>query len=934
MPYTVPQALIFQELNNIPQADIRQQPAHISGGHAQLLRYDDADEKADGQLGYYEPTLDTCYDWPNRPAGGIVDSDYTKVYMDDALLRYFEDFIGAGDTITTVATEKNQVRAAATIWQTANGSSRSAALKERDVAIGDIAKVRAVVGPDTYTLWTYVSGFVAEVIAAVTADATSDADNATTQGAPTPTNTYTGPDALVNCVDISAVDQTSYDGLEDGNINETYTITVVAGSAGGDATTATLSVTSASGDDDDSAVTPAAFGAATAIGANGLLVTFDDTDTAACSLSADNNALSDVDFIPGQQWQVTCGQAFTAPAATSAGAFTGATDATYVIEVTKGGLYANTPQITVTTNTGVDASGPTNITAAATAVAVGTQGVTVAFDAAGLSKGDRYLIVATAASDGAIQTLKLGHNFDEAVQDNGATEVDLTLYIKKDIEVSEQRANVPGQANWTQTATQVCLEDGVTALDSTWTDSGVPEPLPVISESSQQYGLLFVEARYWLNTLCSGIESIYNVSQLDAAISGSLHPDNPLKWGVSKALANSNGVPVAYTSVCDPNDPDEWLTVLELIDGRDDVYGLVPLTRNKTVLDAYLAHVTGQSSAEFGRWRVLWTNQAGIATKAVVDSTTSLDGATVLATLEDDPDTTGTQYTVLEVPAGNGDFVVNSVRAGDVLRYLYTTDGFGGTVYSEFVIDAVLNENTLRLVAPGHTAAVNTAQKIEVHRNLTATEQASELALTNGFSDRRVMSVWPDTIGSGGITFEGYHLCAALAGLASGVPPHAALTNVDISGFDDLTRTVDVFNRTQLNTMAAGGVWIVTQDLQTGAVHTRHAVTTGDTDDLNEREESITRNLDNISYYMLDLFSPYIGVSNVTSELLTVLRSELLSGIQALRSRNFTQRLGAQLTDGTITRLGAHSTLKDRVVIVTNLDLPNALNNLEQHLVV
>ncbi len=933
--YVVPQVLVFQDLQLVPQADIRPLPAHISGGHAFLIRESEATEKEDGNLGFYNPTLEECDIWPNRPAGALIDQSYTQVFIGDALLRYFEDFIGAGDTVSTVAGETNHVRSSATSFK-ANGVTfpRDAQFQDRDVTVGDIVKVRTVIGPTTFTLWTYVAGFVAEVIAAIVAAATSDTDNTVTQSAPAATDTYTGLASVRNCIDPISIDQSSYDGLEDGDVNETYTITVIEGSAGNDATTAKLRITSASGNDDVAAdITPAAFGSPTTIGTRGLTVTFDDEDTVGCSLSSDNNMVSDIDFIPGQVWQVTCGMAFTAPLPTSAGVYTGTDDVTYIVEVTKGGLYADSPEITVTTDIGVDASGPTVVPAAATAVAVGTKGVTISFDETALNKGDKYFVVATAEAGGAIQTLALGHNFDDLVQANGVTEVDLTLYIKKDIEVSENRVNVPGIVNWTQSATELCMKAGVTALDATWTLNGVPEALPVISESSQNYGEIFVTVRYWEQTLCNSVNSIFDIAQIDDAISGPLHPDNPLKWGVSKALANSNGTPVAFTSVCDPDVVDDWTTVLDLIDGRDDVYGLVPLTKNVTVLNNYQAHVNTQSSAEIGRWRVLWVNLSGINIKTIVDLTDTTDGLVALATLEDDPNTSGTQFTLLEVPAGNADFVVNGVRAGDIVRYLFTTDGFGGTVFTEFVVDSVLNENSIRLVAPGHAAAINVAQKIEVHRNLTATEQATEIAQTHGFSDRRVRAVWPDTVGAGGLTFDGYHLCAALAGLSSGVVPHQGLTNLEINGFDDLTRTTDLFNRTQLNIMGGNGVWIVTQDLQSGEVFTRHAETTADHDDINEREEIITRNLDSISFFFLDLFSPYIGISNVTDSLLTVLRAEMLAGIQTLRGRNFVERIGGQLIDGTIVELRASASLKDRILARIDLILPFALNNLELHLV-
>lgn len=935
MAYVLPQVQVFQELQLVPQANAQPLAAFITGGHAALIRFAEADEKADGRLGFYESALAECFPWPNRPAGGLVDRDYVKVHIENALLKYFEDFIGSGGSIQTVAGTKNQVRAAATNW-VANGAlyPRAAVLKERDVKVGDIAKVRAVVGSATHELVASVAGFKADTVPAVVGNADADDANRATQVQPAPVTAYVGDENVINCVDISSVDDNAYNGLEDGDVNETYTLTVIQSSSGGDATTARLRVTSASGNDDVASVTPAAFGAPTTIGTRGLTVTFNDAATAACSLSAANNGVSDIDLLVGQAWTVAVGQAFTAPAATSGGTYAGDVDVTYIIEVTKGGLYAAQPEITVATDKGIDASGPTKVTAAAAAVAVGTLGVTVQFDALGLRKGDKYYIAAVAASDGAIKTLILSKNFPQAVQDNGATEVDVTLYIRKTIEVAENRAGAPGVFNYTLSDTEVCLEDGITALDASWTENGVPLALPVESIESANYGIAYVTVRYWLAELCSAVEKISDVGELDAAVSGPLHSDNELKWALFKALANNNGVPVSYASVCNPADLASWTRVLALIDGRDDTYGLVPLTRNKAVLDAFFAHVQSQSTELQGRWRVLWVNLEGRSEKVIVDEDSSSDGAVVMATLGDDPDTSGTQYTLLSVPAGNGDFVTNGVRAGDIARYLFTTDGFGGTTYTEFVIDAVLNEDTLRLVAPGHTSAVSVPQKLEVHRNLTATEQAEEIGQTIGFTDRRVRAVWPDTIGSGGLTFPGYHLCAALAAYTSGVVPHQGLTNRSIAGFDDVSRTVDIFNRTQLNRMAENGVWIVTQDLQTGEVFTRHAVTTGDTDDLNQREEQIVRNLDSISYFFQGLFQPYIGVSNNTDALIRILASELNAGIQVLRGRNFVERLGGQLVDAELQEIRRHTTLKDHLVVRLQLTLPSPLNVVQLHLVV
>ena len=268
------------------------------------------------------------------------------------------------------------------------------------------------------------------------------------------------------------------------------------------------------------------------------------------------------------------------------------------------------------------------------------------------------------------------------------------------------------------------------------------------------------------------------------------------------------------------------------------------------------------------------------------------------------------------------------------MRYLYTTDGFGGESYTEFTVDAVLSNGSLRLAA-AHDTPISTPQKIEIHRTLNKTERAEEIAVQAGrYASRRVRAVWPDVLGSGGISQQGYHLCAALAGLASGVVSHQSLTNLEVTGFDSLTRTTDLFNRTQLNIMAGAGAWIVTQDPNTGRVYTRHAVTTGSTEDLTEREEMLVRNVDAISYLFQDRFKPYIGISNVVDSFLDVIRVETESLITFLRGNNFVRRLGSQLIDGEIAELRPHTLLRDRIVLAVNLTVPFAANNIEVHLVV
>lgn len=941
MAYVVPQVLVHQEFRVVPAELADALRAHVSGGHAQLLRYDDEDEKPLGALGAYDHDNDVAYAWPERKAGSEIDDDYVKVFIDDALLGYFEDLIGQGETIAPVAGTQNKIGVVGNTdlyFKSGNGEVRHADLRDRDVQLGDAVWIRGIVDSEAIEMWSYVRGFGAEVVAATIGAASSDTDNVADQSASISGSQVAG---ATNCLELT-FDASSYNGLVDGNVNDTYTIEVTKGSTGGDLTTGELRITTSSGEDDVAAVAPASAGGLKAMGSRGLQLGFSVAGAgSSCSSGDPSNAN---ELIVGQKWEVSVAAAHEEPRAVSGGTYTGDQDTTYIVEVTRGGEFndadaSKRPQITVTTTHGTDIGGPTVVTGHNVAVPVGSKGVTILFygtgsassvsgseiteydEVVGLRKGDRYYIEVTAEAEGGYQTLELGHDLG-ALAD--AADLDLKLYIKKDIEVTRNREGFAPLVNFETSDTELTIKSGIVAYDPSWTNDGTPVALDVTG------GDIYVEYRAWLSDLSTTVESIQDVGDLNDQISGPLHPDNPLKWGVYYALINSNGTAVKYTAVTDPSDDDAWLNVLELLIGRDDVYNLVPLTRDRTVLNAFAGHVDGQSSAESGRWRGLFVSLEATSSVAVVDASAN-DGDEVLATIADDPNTSGTQYTL--VTADDGNFITNDVAPGDILRAQFTSDGFGKLSYSEYVVDAVISENSLRLMS-GPTQAISVAAKIEVWHNNNKNEIAEQVGQDAGsFGSRRVVAVWPDTIDSGDHVMEGYHLCAALAGLRSGVVPHQGLTNVEVQGFDNVTRTTEFFNSSHLNSLAEDGVWIVTQD-DNGNILTRHAVTTGDSNDVNEREEMIRVNVDAMSYVFLRRLAPFIGQSNVAPSTISMLRAQIDSIIDFLKSNGFVPRLGNQLIDGSIAELRAHTLLPDRVIAVLNLTIPYPLNNIEVHLVV
>jgi hypothetical protein len=919
--YVLPQVLVFQEFDAAVAAASNPLNACIFGGHAFLRRYEDSSEKAAAYLGQYdnvgalvEGDYKTCYSWPQKPVGSLIDETYTKVFIDNALLRYFWN---TSHSASKVAANKIKLSGVSFIDNPRDAVTypRDGAFKDRDVQIGDSVKIVGDNGSggDPVTLFTYVRGFAAETVAASVGSATAYGVNHATQILSTSNSADSGNSGDAT---IDAVTASSYNGHPTGDIDETYTVEVIQSSTGGDATTGRLRVTSASGRDDVSVVTPAAFGDPTTIGTRGLTVTWDNTST---------------EFTEGDIWTVVVHQAYTAPTVASGGTYTGTSDRTYIVEVTSGGAFAALPKITVTAADGSDYSGPTTVATSGSAVAIGTKGLTITFTGSALLKGTRWTVAATAATTGEYETLVLGHNIQSDIDSN----FEISLYIKRNIELDSKHVATAGAYNWEQSNTELCVFADVQAYDSTFTDAGELVPLDVIYESGWEgTNKLYVEYRAWLPTLASALYGISDVADLDTAISGPLVPDNELKWGVYKALSNSNGQEVKFSAVADPTDTESWSAVLGLIEERSDVHGLVPLTRNATVLGLVKAHVLSRSNEVAGRWRRAWFNVKVDPTQVVASAANSSDEAEILATTEDDSGTSGTQYTLLRVPDGNSLFVTNGVRAGDVVRYQYATDVYGDVTYNEYVVDSVVNESTL-LLATGTTVAESTPRKVEVWRTISTQELSEQIGAASGnYGNRRISAVWPDEFSDGAYTQEGYFLCAALAGLRSGVVPQQGLTNLELSGVTAVPRTTELFNRSQLDDMAVNGCCIVTQDSRSGQVFCRHAVTTGDYAVIDEREEMLTSNLDSISFYFQDTFSPYIGISNVTPGMLDIIEAEASAAIQYLRSAKTTPRLGGQLIDAVITDLRISPVFKDRIVLAMTLTVPYALNNLELHLLV
>lgn len=941
MAYIVPRVLINQEFTQVPVFSDQPLAALVFGPQYNLYRYSVSSEKAKTKVtnpndatlaNAYQYTTDTTYLFPNQVSGTIVDSDYTKVFFEKAELVYYpNDLASTAGAISRVAVPNsskyypNRLKADSLVFKTANGVDRSDDFSNRNVAPGDVV---VITDETTNTFTTKVKALHYSKSAASLGSVSVDADNEPDQLTDINNAVVAGADNDDSGVTV-ANQTTAFDG---GWVNgqfiksETFTATVVTG---GNLSAVRFNISSTNGLVGSQSTSNVALSSLTDVDElslyteGGNIVKLDFTGSTA--------------FVVGNTYSVTVDAAIVDTyVPTAGGTYTGTTDTTYKLTVVRGGPFYNDTNADVcariaVTSTGNDSSATVNVKAS-TAFNVGSYGVTATFASTssvvgGLIEGDIYYIPAVAAAPAATNILEVYDSLPATFVDGSVDWSITSLRIVKDYEVSQAIPENDVDLNWTVDAAAgtVTINSGITGSDADILGlTDVPLQLNVVKAN------IFVEHRDLVVTNSISISSLNDTSEVEAAL-GTVHPDNPLAQGVYDAVLNAAGVTVYYCAVA-TNDLEGYDHVLSLAKKKDIYYGLVPLTTNRTIQDSVVAHVNAMSTAESAKWRVAWLSVPLTETALIYDVQSDLSDW--LGTITDDPLTTDSNpavYTLLTVEGAT--FVTDGVRATDRVLTNYRTNSEGVVVYDTYIVEEVRTETTLVLTS-GTSAAVNVAQKVKIERVYTKDEQVDTLAAVGGdYNNRRVRVVFPGTLKQGSVVKEGFFAAAALAGLRSSVAPHQGLTNTEVLGFTDLTDSVITFNETQLNTLAAAGIWILTQEEIGATPYVRHQLTT-DAASLNTSEDSITTNVDSISHGLQVALAPYIGKYNINPTNIGLIRQAINKELSFRQTQTFTVRAGNQLISYEIVSLSQNATFKDRLDAKIKLEVPYPLNFVELTLVV
>lgn len=876
-----------------------------------VLHRESIEEEA-AVLGDYNPAVETSYDIPDRDASNVLDEASVRLLIRNAELEVYARSIGVDGVVAPEAGYKNRLKAT-TLNFAANGSTYplGAPLNGREVKVGD----KVVYGANNggyVEHSTTVQDIIGNLSAASVGAASAAGSNKTSQA---DSDSFAQVSGALNYVTGTA-DASAYDDLN-GGVNRIYTIRVITGGAAADAR---LQVISSDGLDDQASVTPAAFSSPTNIGTKGLTVTF-----AIDNVRPVDPGVPDSLFVTGQVFQVGAAAAFTAPTATSGGTYTNTVDETYVITVTKGGRYAgDEPEITVTTASGRDASGPTVITDPGTNFAVGTFGVLVQFNQTGLNKGDIYYIVATAPAETNMRTLLLKDDLPVALQ--GVADGNLSIRVIDELNVvREYRRDAAPAINWELSDPQIVVKDGITSTlaDGSLTASGAAWYVPVMA------GELVVEYREWSRSAANQLKFLTTVEETLSELV-SVDIDNPAGYAVGKMQSCSNGLAVGVIGVADPNDPASWIDSIQALSFAENCYHICVASSDLTVIDGLLAHLNAQNASTVENYCVGVAAISLPSDITVVDSTKTSDDGQCLATIEDNPGTSGTQYNY--VSSVNGQFVTNGVKAGDKLRTAYTVDAYGVESYSEFTVTSVINENTL-IISPSASIPYGVAQRAEVHRTPTSADKV--LYAQNAIASRRSRylrwCVADAVVDSAGNSVPNHYLAIAYGACLSAIAPHQPLNYYTVPGFTKAYNTGAYFRPKQLKELEDSGFAVF--DDADGQTFIRRSVTTA-IDTPENIEEAYVRSEHAAIFVLRNKLSFYRGQSNNVAQVRSKMALDAQTAIRLIVSETQLPRLGSLIEQGATVQVRAHAVDPRKAVLEITGARPYPLNDFTTSFVV
>jgi hypothetical protein len=428
-----------------------------------------------------------------------------------------------------------------------------------------------------------------------------------------------------------------------------------------------------------------------------------------------------------------------------------------------------------------------------------------------------------------------------------------------------------------------------------------------------------------------------------------INTDNPLGLGLYFALLNAPGISVtglgvdAYSGAEPFGTVDAFTRAATFLEGFE-VYGIAVLTHDPTVNQVFQTHVDLMSQPENTGERIVLINPETPTSRVNALIASGTNGNTT--STPNQFDTGVHNLTALLLAAGlpaagpyttaDGIFLsdgdgnnYNVINVVGSVAFLKTSgflpgendDGF----YAVTTLPSPLISQTFAIYVRGAPLVLLSGQPDLPNIALTVQE------IAQGFQDRRVWDVFPDQAAYTGTTgveqiIDGFYMSAAVVGMIGVQPPQQSFTNFPMTGFTRVIGSNDTFSTPQLNTMAAGGVYIIVQDYPATPLISRMALTT-DMTSVETRTDSVTKIVDFVAKFMRTSLKNFIGRFNITQGFLDSL-GHVIQGVLG-----FLADSGA-LIGSNLNNIVQDTTEPDQVDVDVTLDVPLPCNYIRLTLVI
>ncbi len=854
-----------------------------------------------------------------KPVGEVVDDTYVKLYGTDLEAEYASIPDDDGDPVKVLSLASSNVLKLATSVFSGTGTLHTL-FRGREAAVGDTV----VVTSGAVVRKRKVVGFRGIDIAA-SYGTNDDVDDETPAGADTnPLTTvasYTTDSVPPGC-DTGAVTVTNHASFQgsilgayrNGSFQEVFTLTVTtAGSVGG--TAPEFRIESASG---------LFGGTVTATESAGTFIVADADPTVLGGITVTidpatwvptPDALSEGDTIvvtvTGSYTRLTVGNTLSSSAvrlgATSA--YTGTRDTQFIIEVVTGTWHNTTPTATggvvrVTDTAGLYGTNTYTLTEA-TEFPLGASGLRLIFDLPaagsipqkGLRKGDRYTVSAKAASESTV-------SFDKLVLDGPAVDTALWTDFNDPVEASfrvqysgliARTDNSTGDA-WAVDSEAVAVEPGLAKFDDS-RDNGY-KWLPYVDG----VGKLSV---HWRSIVApSSTESILEVTS-DAEIEeqlGKISQDNDVAFAAHMILQGGAGL--AYALRVAGADSESFAAALAKIARRNVEY-IAVVSDDADVRTAARSHVVAANSPTRQMFREAFLGMASPGEVAVYDD---FEGDPLLCTV--------TNY------GGSNVLVTLTQNGATIAPYDFNEDDVVVIDGERYAFDTAVSDTEF-LIKSGPNAPITPAATLVIKRADTAANNTVALAAAaSALSSEYVRLVWTEgALSAANEVIEPKFVAAYIAGLRSATHTHVGLTNTTMAILASAIPTFTRYTDTQLNTMAANGVMIVSQEAEGSPVIIRHALTTRTDNGALSYEEMVVTNVVRICRNLKTATDPFRGRTNV-NEYTAIDIADAWTSVLSNESKPVISNrvdIGPAIIGFDPVTVSSHGTVRDRFVVSTRL---------------